>query len=176
MPRLEIAMDDARRVHGVERRADGRDDLEHLFRCETTALGDEAAKIASFEELHREVRASPGERAELVDLDDRGMPDHVDDAHFAKESGHRHRRLGHRSAKHLDGNRPPQNPIFGEEHRAATARGDGRSDRVRPDVRTWRDLVGLRRCSTAPGIDRGGCGRDRARGIGVTLLGHCSKL
>ncbi|MFT3766518.1 MAG: hypothetical protein QM820_13545 [Minicystis sp.] len=118
---LEIAVDDARRVHGVERVRDGARDAPGLGRREAFARVDLVAHRSPFEQRHDEVRPPVVEPPEGEDVDDRRVPDLVHGPGLALEAGRHGRILGVGAAQHLDGDALPDRRLLGRVHGADAA-------------------------------------------------------
>jgi hypothetical protein len=131
--RLEIAVDDAGVVGGVE----GRGDLPHQFDGVVDADGAAGfhvtGELDAFEELHDQVEPAVGELAEVEHLDDVRIVDLVDGLGFGHEAvGHLGvgRERGHQD---LDGDLAADVRVLAEEDLAHGARAEQRFDLVIAD-------------------------------------------
>ena len=121
---LEIAVDDAARVRRLERRADRLQVLEHLGRRDAPLVVEHAAQVGALEQLHHVERPPVGQLAELVDVDDVRVLDHVDRQRLAQEARDHLGRARQLATQDLDRRATAEQPVLGLVDRAAAARGE----------------------------------------------------
>ena len=73
--RLDVAVDDARRVRAAERLAALRQDVDGLVQRDRARRGGRGLQALAVEELHRDVRRAVLERAVVEDLHDVARPE-----------------------------------------------------------------------------------------------------
>ena len=83
--RLEVAVQDAIAVGGANRGADGGQDAHRLGGVEPALALQHVAEVLAADELHDQIGATVGERAVVVDGDDRRMLQARDDLRLAPE-------------------------------------------------------------------------------------------
>jgi len=152
---FEIAVDDAARVRGLERRADRLQVLEHLGRRDSSLVVEHAAQVGPLEQLHHVERPPVGQLAELVDVDDVRVLDHVDRQRLAQEARDHLGRARQLTTQDLDRGATAEQTVLCLVDGAATARRQLSLEDVR---------AGERPRSQGVRIDRL---RERARLIGT---------
>ena len=140
---LEIAVDDALVVRRLQRRADGLEDLVDLLGREAAALVEHRAQVGALEQLHDVERAPVGQLAELVDVHDVRVLDHVDGERLAQEARHHLRRGRELAPQHLDGGLAPEEPVLRLVDGAAAARRELLLEDVGARERAGLQLVGV---------------------------------
>ena len=121
---LQIAVDDAQVVRRLQRRAHRLENLQHLARRETAALGQDRPQVDALEQLHHVERAPVGQIVELEDVDDARVLDHVDGARFLHEARDHLRRRRELPAQHLDRGAPAQDAVLRLVDGTAAAGGE----------------------------------------------------
>ena len=134
-------MHDSRRVRRTQCVADRLEIAERLCGGQPPAPLDDVRQARSFEQLHHEVRPFVGQLSELVDVDDVGVTDAIDDARFADEALDHLRRRGELAVQHLDRRLAPQNAVLGRVDRAASTGRDGAEDEVLAGPIAGRELA-----------------------------------
>ena len=119
---LEIAVDDAHVVRRLQRRADRLEDLQHLGGREAAALVQDRPQVDPLEQLHHVERPAVGELAELEDVDDARVLDHVDGLRLLHEARDHLRRGRQLPAQHLHRGLPSEDPVLRLVDRPAAAR------------------------------------------------------
>ena len=111
--RLEIAVDNPLRVDGAEGPAHLVGNERHLRRVHR-APSDELAERLALEELHDEVGLAAGRLAEVQDLDDVLVRDHVDGARLVEEAGDDVGIGRQDGVEQLDGDPAPHDRVLGQ--------------------------------------------------------------
>jgi hypothetical protein len=126
---LQITMDDAVRVRGVERLDDLAGDGQRLGERERSA-DDAFGQRLALDQLEDDGRAGSGV-LDAVDGGDARMVDGGEQPRLALEAGEAIRIAGERRRQHLDGHVAAQPRVAGAIHLANPARADEVADLVR---------------------------------------------
>ena len=165
---LEVAVDDAARVRRLERRADRLQVLQHLGRREAPLLVQHAAQVGPLEQLHHVERTPVGQLAELVDVDDVRVLDHVDRQRLAQEARDHLGRARQLAPQDLDRGATAEQPVLRLVDRAAAARGELLLQHVRARERPRSQRVGIDRLSERSRLIR-------TEGSGFVEVFHCCR-
>src|ERR1044071_328029 len=99
---LEVAVDHADGVGGVERPEHLDRDLRRERRIERAAAREEAGQVLAAQQFHGDVRLAVGQPAEVEDLDDAGVADRARRARLLEEAVADDAVLGELRQQHLD--------------------------------------------------------------------------
>ena len=130
--RLDVAVDEARGMGGIERRGDLAEQGDRRRRLER-ALAQPALEVGAIDEAHgQEVAAVP--LAGLVDGDDVGMVDGGGHLRLAQEARPEGLVIGRQRGDELDGHRPIEGRVRGPVDDAHAAAADDRLEVVAAEV------------------------------------------
>ncbi len=128
--RLEIAVDDAAIVRRRQDVADAGGDRHCTRRRQRPLLGHDRPERAPLHELHDQIGAAVGERAEVEDLDDPRMADRGGRPRLSLEASHQLGILRVALAQDLDGDGTVERPLAAAVDVAHGARAQGRTHLV----------------------------------------------
>jgi hypothetical protein len=114
---LEVAVDDAAAVRGVQRRGDLAQQPQRLLGRQPTVPLEPRVEGLALEELHHDVRATVGVVAEVEDLHDAGIGDRGGRARFVEEALHDVLVRGQVGLQHLHRRAATEQRVLGQVHR-----------------------------------------------------------